>query len=77
MTNSLFSFKIEYECRSGRTDISEVVNVIADEQFINPENGAFDLEKARLLVYSHGHYYGIGKEIGKFGWSVQKKKKKK
>ena len=57
--------------------ISEVVNVIADEQFINPENGAFDLEKARLLVYSHGHYYGIGKEIGKFGWSVQKKKKKK
>ncbi|MBS6269404.1 MAG: flavin reductase family protein [Tannerella sp.] len=57
--------------------ISEVVNVIADEQFINPENGAFDLEKAQLLVYSHGHYYGIGKEIGKFGWSVQKKKKKK
>jgi len=26
------------------------------------------------LVYSHGHYYEIGKEIGKFGWSVQKKK---
>ena len=36
--------------------------------------GAFDMQKADLLVYSHGHYYETGKEIGKFGWSVQKKK---
>ena len=54
--------------------ISDVVNILADDKYINPETGAFDMLKADLLVYSHGHYYEIGKEIGKFGWSVQKKK---
>ena len=54
--------------------ISDVVNILADDKYINPETGAFDMQKADLLVYSHGHYYEIGKEIGKFGWSVQKKK---
>ena len=29
-----------------------------------------------LLVYTHGEYFGLGKKIGKFGWSVEKKKKK-
>jgi flavin reductase (DIM6/NTAB) family NADH-FMN oxidoreductase RutF len=53
--------------------ISEVVNILADEQFIDPKTGAFDMEKAKLLVYSHGKYYGIGKFIGKFGWSVKKR----
>ena len=54
--------------------ISDVVNILADDKYINPETGAFDMQKADLLVYSHGHYYETGKEIGKFGWSVQKKK---
>ncbi|MBK5195356.1 MAG: flavin reductase family protein [Proteiniphilum sp.] len=57
--------------------ISEVVNVKAEEQFLHPETGRFDMQKARLLAYSHGYYYGLGKQIGKFGWTVQKKKKKK
>lgn len=55
--------------------IADVVNVLADEEFINPQTGAFDMEEANLLVYSHGFYHEIGKQIGKFGWSVQKKKK--
>lgn len=55
--------------------IADVVNVLADEKYINPETGAFELEEADLLVYSHGFYHEIGKQIGKFGWSVQKKKK--
>ena len=55
--------------------ISDVINVMADEKYIDPATGAFDMQKANLLVYSHGHYYEMGKEIGKFGWSVQKKKK--
>jgi flavin reductase (DIM6/NTAB) family NADH-FMN oxidoreductase RutF len=54
--------------------IADVVNVLADEKFINPETGAFQLNESDLLVYSHGHYYEMGKPIGKFGWSVQKKK---
>ncbi|GHU67876.1 flavin reductase [Bacteroidia bacterium] len=54
--------------------ISEVVNILADEKYIHPKTGTFDLEKARVLAYSHGKYYGLGESIGKFGWSVQKKK---
>jgi flavin reductase (DIM6/NTAB) family NADH-FMN oxidoreductase RutF len=55
--------------------IAEVVNVSVDEQYVNDKN-AFSFAKARPLVYSHGHYFGLGKKIGRFGWSVQKKKKK-
>ncbi len=56
--------------------IAEVLTVHADESLIDPATGKFDLEKARLLVYSHGNYYGIGSPIGKFGWSVEKPKDK-
>jgi flavin reductase (DIM6/NTAB) family NADH-FMN oxidoreductase RutF len=54
--------------------IADVLNVQADESFICPETDKFDLEKARLVAYSHGHYYALGENLGKFGWSVQKKK---
>ena len=57
--------------------IAEVVNVQADQQYIDKETDKFDLAKAKLIAYSHGHYYKLGEEIGKFGWTVQKKKKKK
>ncbi len=55
--------------------IAEVVNVLADEQYMDEETQAFDLGRAELLNYSHGHYYEQGKPIGRFGWSVMKKKK--
>lgn len=54
--------------------IAEVLNVRADDRFIDPETGRFSLEDAGLMAYSHGHYYELGKMIGKFGFSVQKKK---
>ncbi|QRX63964.1 flavin reductase family protein [Dysgonomonadaceae bacterium zrk40] len=57
--------------------ISEVVNVKADDQYLDPVTGRFDMQLAGLLAYSHGHYYGLGRKIGKFGWSVAKKKRKK
>jgi flavin reductase (DIM6/NTAB) family NADH-FMN oxidoreductase RutF len=53
--------------------IADVVAVQADERFIVAETGQFDMQAAKLIAYSHGHYYKIGEEIGKFGWSVQKK----
>ncbi len=56
--------------------ISEVVGVTVDDEFVD-ESDAFSFAKAKPLVYNHGHYFGLGKRIGKFGWSVQKKKKKK
>lgn len=56
--------------------IAEVVNVKADEGYIDPRTGAFDLAKAEPLVFAHGGYYGMGRKIGKFGFSVQKKRRK-
>lgn len=55
--------------------LAEVVAVNVDEQYID-ESGALDLEKAGLIAYAHGFYYTLGRKIGKFGFSVEKKKKK-
>jgi flavin reductase (DIM6/NTAB) family NADH-FMN oxidoreductase RutF len=56
--------------------IAEVVNVQADERYINKETGAFSLASANPLAYCHGHYFELGESIGKFGFSVEKKKRK-
>lgn len=53
--------------------IAKVVAVDVDEKYID-ENGKFDMETCKLMAYSHGHYYKLGEKIGKFGFSVQKKK---
>lgn len=55
--------------------VAEVLNVIVDERYIDPATDALDLEKARLMAYSHGHYYALGRELGHFGFSVRKKSK--
>lgn len=54
--------------------IAEVVNVQANSRYINAETGEFKLSEAKLIAYSHGYYYKLGEEIGKFGWTVKKKK---
>jgi flavin reductase (DIM6/NTAB) family NADH-FMN oxidoreductase RutF len=56
--------------------ISEVVAVHADEALIEKPGGAFRLDKAGVISYSHGKYYYPGELIGKFGYSVMKKRKK-
>ena len=56
--------------------IAEVLSIDADEQYID-EKGAFDISKCDLIAYSNGHYYSLGKKLGKFGFSVQKNNKKK
>lgn len=55
--------------------IAEVLAIHADEKFID-KNGAFDISKCNLIAYSNGGYYSLGKKIGKFGYSVEKKKHK-
>ena len=55
--------------------VAEVLAINADEQYID-EKGAFDISKCDLIAYSNGHYYSLGKKLGKFGFSVQKKKGK-
>lgn len=57
--------------------IAEVVNVKADTQYIDPRTGAFDLAKAEPMAFSHGQYFLLGKKIGKFGFSVERKRTKK
>jgi len=57
--------------------MAEVVNVIADDRYIDPETDVFSLIRSKPIAYSHGHYYSLGKEIGRFGYSVMKPKTKK
>lgn len=54
--------------------ISEVLNVRVDSDLMD-ETGKFNLEKAGLIAYSHGHYYSLGQIIGRFGFSVRKENK--
>ena len=54
--------------------VAEILGINADEKYIN-ENGAFDISKCDLIAYSNGNYYSLGMKIGRFGFSVQKKKK--
>lgn len=55
--------------------IAKVVAVDAEEQLIDKGTGAFQLNHASPLAFSHGKYYGLGEKIGGFGFSVKKSKK--
>ena len=51
--------------------IAEVVAVNVDEKLLDSK-GALRLQDADLIAYSHGQYYTLGDNIGKFGYSVKK-----
>lgn len=51
--------------------IAEVVAVHVDEKYMD-EKGGFHLSQAQPIVYSHGEYYSLGENIGRFGYSVKK-----
>jgi flavin reductase (DIM6/NTAB) family NADH-FMN oxidoreductase RutF len=55
--------------------IAEVLGINASNEYID-EKGAFDISKCDLIAYANGGYYTLDKKIGKFGYSVEKKKKK-
>ena len=55
--------------------IAEVLSIDADEKYIN-EKGTFDITKCDLIAYANGKYFALGKQVGKFGYSVQKIKNK-
>jgi len=57
--------------------LAEVVGLQIEEDLID-DKGKIHLENADLISYSHGEYFPLQKKpIGKFGFSVQKKKNKK
>ena len=51
----------------------EVLSIDAEEKYFD-EKGAFDISKCNLIAYANGGYYKLGRKIGKFGFSVEKKK---
>ena len=56
--------------------MAEILAVNVDEKYLD-ETGRFDMEACNLLAYSHGQYYSLGQRLGKFGFSVEKKRKNK
>lgn len=54
--------------------VAEVIKVRANESLLNKKTGKFDLAGSSLVAYNHGGYYKLGEFIGKFGYSVQKRK---
>ena len=54
--------------------IAEILAVHVDSALLD-EKKRLQLEKAKLLAYSHGQYFGLGKMLGTFGFSVRKKEK--
>ena len=57
--------------------IAEIVNVQAAEEWID-ETGRIRLDKAGLICYNHGEYFGLRRQpLGRFGFSVMKPKTKK
>lgn len=54
--------------------LARVLAVHADERYMD-RDGRFHLNDAKPLVYSHGRYLTVGKEIGSFGYSVKKAEK--
>ena len=53
--------------------LAEVAGVHADERYLD-QNGRFNINAAGLVVYSHGSYMALGRQLGTFGFSVRKKK---
>lgn len=55
--------------------LAEVTAVSVDPKYMD-ETGKFCLNDIGLVAYSHGEYFELGEKLGKFGYSVEKKKNK-
>lgn len=55
--------------------LAEIAAVHASKAHVSTQSGAFHLDRANPVCFSHGKYYQTGKFLGRFGFSVQKKKK--
>ena len=64
------------ELGSHSTFVADVLAVHVDDRYMD-EKGKFDLALANPIVYSHGEYYGLGKKLGTFGYSIRKQRKKR
>jgi len=51
--------------------LAEIVAVQVDSRLVT-KGGRLAIEAAGLLAYAHGHYYAMGRQIGRFGFAVRK-----
>lgn len=57
--------------------LAKIIAVHVEEDLIDLK-GKIHFEKANLICYSHGEYFGLSKKaLGSFGYSVRKNKKSK
>ena len=71
---------VNLECKVVRIDelgshhmiVADVVAVDVDDEYFD-EKDTFHLSKAKPMAYSHGRYYGLGEQLGTFGYSVRKR----
>ncbi len=82
---SILESPVSLECRVcevrefGTHDmfIAEIVNVAADEKLFDDAR-RIRLDRAGLVCYNHGEYFGLKRSpLGRFGYSVMKQKTKK
>ena len=52
--------------------IADVVAVSVSDEYFD-ESGKFHFNASKPVCYSHGEYFGLGKSLGTFGYSVRKK----
>ncbi len=52
--------------------VADIVAVDVSPTLVD-EKGALHLERAKLIAYSHGDYFALGRKLGDFGYSVRKK----
>ncbi len=57
--------------------LAEVVAVNVEERFLDKQTNKFDLRQTNPIAYLHGSYYSLGENLGRFGFSVRKKKEKR
>lgn len=54
--------------------LADIVSVSVNEELLD-KSGRLCIEKADLAAFAHGEYFRLGQSLGKFGFSVKKKKK--
>jgi flavin reductase (DIM6/NTAB) family NADH-FMN oxidoreductase RutF len=56
--------------------LATIVSVNVDKRLADAK-GRLRLDRAGLICYNHGEYFGLGRAMGYFGYSVRRKKKLK
>ena len=70
--------KIKQTIELGSHDmfLAHVVAIHIDEHYLDRKTGVFDLRQTDPIAYLHGSYYVLGERLGRFGFSVRKKRKR-